>query len=334
MEYINKIPDWDGKKILIIRLDRLGDLIISTPIMQTIKNTYPNSQVDLLGSSLNCALNNYCNYIDNVYTYNKKKIFSNFKLLLSLRAKKYDVVICLAPQSRSANFFVKYINARVRVAVFEPPEICKKFYTHSSLAVQESHVAKFYQKSLEQMGFSVLSNLPIINVPQNIIDKVEANYPTNSKKMRIIISIGNIKRPHKRWDIKKYSDVVKHLYEKYNKDEQLLDIFLMVGKSDLALLEEFTNAPKEYYTLYIGTDIGESAALIDKSNLFICTSSGPSHIAASTSCPILSLLNPYMYEVWRPLRENDKCIVNENIHDISVEEVVENIELYIKEWQQ
>ncbi len=333
MEYLTHRPDWDGKKILLVRLDRLGDLIVSTSAMQAIRKTFPQSQIDLLGSSLNCALFSCCDYLDNTYCYDKKRLFASLKLLFTLRAQKYDVVICLTPQSRSSNFFVKNLGAPIKLALCVPPTKFQKIYTLSAKQSPKSHIMEFLQENMKEMGFEVPTLKPIISIPQSSFDTVNAAYPKDPEKMRIIFSIGNIKRPHKRWGIEKYAEVVKALYKKYNSEIKELELIIMTGKSDLPLLDEFTHTPKDYYKLYIGTSIAESAALIENSDLFICTSSGPSHIAASTSCPILSIITSYMYDVWRPLRENDVCVVNDNLENIEVKEVLESIETYIDKWK-
>ncbi len=329
MEYLRKKPDWNNKKILLIRLDRLGDLIVSTPAMRAIRKAFPDSQIDLLGSHMNRALFKYCEYLDNTYCYDKRHLLDAVKLIFSLRAKKYDVVICLSPHSKTSNFYTQCIGAPIKLAICEPPKKHQKIYTYSAPASSQANILEFYKDCMEQMGFEMPEINPVINIPSSVREDIDLTFPKNTEKKRIIISIGNILRPHKRWKVSYYAQVIKSLHEKYNSEKQLLDIIIMVGKSDLPLLDELGDLPKDYYTLYIGTDIAQSAALIDNSNLFVCTSSGPSHIAASTSCPILSLITPYMYNHWRPIREHDTCIVNEDIHSIKVEEVVERIEQYI-----
>ncbi len=333
MEYLTQKPEWDGKKILLVRLDRLGDLIVSTPAMQAVKNTFPHSQVDLLGSSLNRALFKYCDYIDNTYCYDKKHLFNAIKLIFTLRAQKYDVVICLTPHSKSTNFFVKCIGAPINLAACAAPEKFQKLYTYSIVQSSKSHILEFMQENMQNMGFKTTSLNPVINIPSSVLENVKEKFPKNPNTKRLILSIGNIKRPHKRWSMANYAEVVKYIHQKYNSTKQQIETVVMTGKGDLPLLDEFNNVPKDNYTLFIGTDIAESAAFIDQSDLFVCTSSGPSHIAASTSCSILSIITSYMYEVWRPLRKNDKCAVSDNLKDIKVEEVIEKIEEYIAKWE-
>ncbi len=330
MQYLHERPNWDRKKILLIRLDRLGDLIVSTPTMQAIKKTFPNSKLDLLASNMNCALLKYCDYLDYTYIYNKKKPLEALKLLFKLRKEKYDVIICLAPHSKSCNFFTKYISAPIKLAFFEPPTKFQNTYTYSAPKSTKNHLMEEYQDNAKKMGFESPGLKPIINVPTKTYEEINAKFPKNTEKMRITISVGNIKRPHKRWPAQKYAQVIQYLNEKYNQNEHKLEIYVMSGVSDLAIMEEFKEVPQNYFTLYVGKDIAQSAAFIENCDLFICTSSGPSHIAASTKCPILSIISPYMYKVWRPLRENDQHIVNKPIQNIEVAEVIQKIEDYIR----
>ncbi len=334
MEFITKRPDWNNKKILLMRLDKLGDLIVTTPFMKAIRDTYPNAQIDLLGSNMNRAFFSYCNYIDTIYRYDKRQPLSIIKLFFTLRAQEYDVIVNFVANSATSNIFMQYLGASTRLCVPIALSENQKYYTHSSPHPKTSHLMEMFQEMAEKMGFESISLRPILPILPETYTKIEAQYPKKANTMRIIISLGNLKRPHNRWSSENYAKVVELLHKKYNYDEQLLDVLIMIGKADMPLLEELKSLPKEYYTLYIGTDIAESAALIDKSDLFICTSSGPSHIASSTSCPILSIMTPNMYKFWRPIREHNTYLVNENLQEIRVEEVLEKIDNYIDTFQE
>ncbi len=45
-----KIEINDGDRILISRTDKLGDLVLALPFVETIKSRYPNCRVDVLAS--------------------------------------------------------------------------------------------------------------------------------------------------------------------------------------------------------------------------------------------------------------------------------------------
>jgi len=83
-------------KILIIRQhNKLGDLLAGVSLFRAIKETYPGSNITLVGSPFNSPgmINN--KFIDRIFVYDKKKLFNPFYLLKAWRLlrEEYDIVI-------------------------------------------------------------------------------------------------------------------------------------------------------------------------------------------------------------------------------------------------
>lgn len=79
-------------KILIIRLGRIGDMILSTPVFFHIKEHMPGSKIHVLASGVNQSVIKYSSYIDNSYILDKNPT-KLFKLIAKLRKEKYDIVL-------------------------------------------------------------------------------------------------------------------------------------------------------------------------------------------------------------------------------------------------
>ena len=68
------------RNICICRIDRMGDLIISTPVIKIIRKIWPNSNITLLASSLNAKVLQKSSLIDEtIIIENKSDIFKNFR---------------------------------------------------------------------------------------------------------------------------------------------------------------------------------------------------------------------------------------------------------------
>ena len=61
-----------SKKVLILKYDRIGDMIVTTPIFRELKNAYPNCSLSVLASEENKDVIKYNPYIDNIYVNYKK----------------------------------------------------------------------------------------------------------------------------------------------------------------------------------------------------------------------------------------------------------------------
>jgi ADP-heptose:LPS heptosyltransferase len=81
-------------KILIFRYDRIGDMIVTTPLIGALKKSFPNSKLIILASEVNaCVLTNN-QYVDKIQKY-PKNIFLAILCLIRLRAEEIDLLVDL-----------------------------------------------------------------------------------------------------------------------------------------------------------------------------------------------------------------------------------------------
>lgn len=107
------IDEYSINKILFLRQDRIGDLIISEPIIRLLRTKYPKLRLDILLSKNNqsafCGLSQY---IDNKYIY-QKDLINDYQLLKRLKKGKYDLVVDLMDKkSSTSGLIIKMINPK------------------------------------------------------------------------------------------------------------------------------------------------------------------------------------------------------------------------------
>ncbi|MCS6999435.1 MAG: glycosyltransferase family 9 protein [Bacteroidota bacterium] len=107
-------------RILLLRQDRLGDVLCSTPVLQALRAHYPTAQIDMLLSRNNWELaplvRHWC---DRVWRYDKT-ILSFHRLRCKLQRQQYDVVVDLMDNpSTTSTMFVKGLTAPMKVGVFK-----------------------------------------------------------------------------------------------------------------------------------------------------------------------------------------------------------------------
>jgi len=83
----------DAKKILVLKYDRIGDMIVATPIFRELKKKYPSISISVLASKGNKDVIKYNPYVDNIYTNYKNSLLGDFSSLLKLRKERFDVCI-------------------------------------------------------------------------------------------------------------------------------------------------------------------------------------------------------------------------------------------------
>ena len=110
----------DIKKILIIRPNhRLGNLLLTTPLIQEIIDTFPNAQIDILvkGNLAPILYENFTNINDYIVLPRKpfKELITYAKVWLSVKSKTYDLVINAVKDSSSGKLLTGFSNAKLKV---------------------------------------------------------------------------------------------------------------------------------------------------------------------------------------------------------------------------
>lgn len=83
------------KSVLIIQTAFIGDVILSTVLVENIKRNFPDAKIDFLTKKGNESLLENHPYLSNVFTWNKKegKYRHLFQLLKTIRRQRYDLII-------------------------------------------------------------------------------------------------------------------------------------------------------------------------------------------------------------------------------------------------
>ncbi|GHD71105.1 glycosyltransferase family 9 protein [Vogesella fluminis] len=109
-------------KILVIRRDNIGDLVLTTPLLASLRRAYPAAHIAALVNTYNQAVLAHCPDIDALHVYEKAKHlpgsklaiwWRTLKLVLALKRQRFDVVILAGNgYSRQAAKFARLVGAR------------------------------------------------------------------------------------------------------------------------------------------------------------------------------------------------------------------------------
>ena len=111
------------KKILLINLKYLGDLVVCSPVYRSLKTNYPESEITIVVRKGYKGLFEFDKNIDNVIEFdlsaerklkNFKKIVSGIKFILDIRSYGFDMVITFHPTDRIA-FWSFFSGAKYRI---------------------------------------------------------------------------------------------------------------------------------------------------------------------------------------------------------------------------
>jgi ADP-heptose:LPS heptosyltransferase len=141
----------DVKKLLILRYDRIGDMIVTTPIVRKLKQARPGITIGIMASEKNAPIIKANPNVDHVYVVYKNWI----KLFLEiLRARKegYDVVLNFIFNRTTSGGLLANLIAPNGIKVGQGAEKYR-FYFNSLLSLQraQTHMARILADFMEEV---------------------------------------------------------------------------------------------------------------------------------------------------------------------------------------
>ena len=277
------------KKILLVRTDRIGDLIESLPAVTALRRRFPQSRIAFLATSytsdilLDVAEINEVLVFDQNYSPSRKQAF--FK---SLRAEKFDLAISLAPYFKGALLAFKS-GARWRIGY--PDRAAGFLLTHKADSVDLlKHETESVLALTRIAGVDSLEPRAVISVNQKAssfaLDFMRDSALTPAD-IKICIHPGG-SQPHTRWPAARYAQTASALMEKYS-----AKVIFAAGPLDQAVLKEILSLMlKKPLVAPAGMRLRELAALIKNCDIFLGNNSGPMHIAAAVGTPVVAIFGP------------------------------------------
>jgi ADP-heptose:LPS heptosyltransferase len=89
------IPRWDSRpmRLLYLRFERIGDLIMATAVIRAIKQAHPQLSIDVLATPGNAPVLDNNPHVDEVLILNNKVRGGYARALRAVRRKRYDVIV-------------------------------------------------------------------------------------------------------------------------------------------------------------------------------------------------------------------------------------------------
>ncbi|HUF13201.1 MAG TPA: glycosyltransferase family 9 protein [Longimicrobiales bacterium] len=89
------LPDWSARphRVLYLRYDRIGDMILATPLIRAIARSHPRMTVDVLASAGNASILEGNGDVGSVVLFNRKSLTSSLRAWRALRRARYDAIV-------------------------------------------------------------------------------------------------------------------------------------------------------------------------------------------------------------------------------------------------
>jgi heptosyltransferase-1 len=308
------------KKILLIKLSAMGDVVHTFPVLNKLRRRYPKARIDWLAGSGVTELLAENPAIDNVIEFVREEwskpwqvapYVSAARLVATLRAAEYDLALDLQGQLRSA-VFAFASGAPVRIGFDKPradrwktlsrkiPAEAKKHawqgaregsylaYTdHISLPTLDAHPVERYLGVAPMLGLDDGAPDFAFPIPAEASTRIDAllDYYGVAKTRLVAVAPGTVWET-KQWQSGGFAEVARHFLKKK------LAVVLIGSDRERAICDEIAGLAKGTVNLAGETTLPELAALLRRATICVTNDSGPMHLAVALGRPVVAVFGP------------------------------------------
>ncbi|MBQ3437458.1 MAG: glycosyltransferase family 9 protein [Fusobacterium sp.] len=278
------------KRILVSRTDKIGDLVLSIPSFFMLKKMYPNAELIVLVRKYNYEIVRNLDYIDRVI---KIDDYTKAELLEKIAYFKADVFIALYNDEYVANL-AKASKAKIKIG---PLSKLNSIFTYNKGVLQKRSLSVKNEgeynldlvKKLNVNRFKVcyeLNNKIILTEENKKI--ADLYFKENNIAGRILVVNPFIGGSAKNIRDEEYARILKRIKNEFSEKLNII-ITCYIDDEERALKLKEMIGEDEVYVFANGASILNTASIIDRANIYLGASTGPTHIAGALNKGIVAI---------------------------------------------
>jgi len=306
------------KSILLIRLDHLGDVLLTTPAVRSIRQRFPHARVTMVvkGWSVEAIKNNP--HIDKIIIFNPFWTVSNqegmktegvagiYQLIRQLQRERFDLAIDFKGDFR--NILIAYLSGakrRISYAIRGGGFLL----TDSVPYEQEIHQIDINLNLLAPLGnYSEDIHMELYFADEDMAraEQIFEQERIDLKRRTIALHHGGAS-PYKRWDMEKFIALAQRLTE-----NDSTNVLMFGGPYERKALQLRRKPDKGIFAMPDMT-ICQMAAAFKRCDLLVCNDSGPMHIGLAVGTPTVAIFGPTFADRFGPKDLNGNRIIRSHL---------------------
>ncbi len=282
------------EKILVIRVGRVGDLVMITPALSALLRSYPDAEFHLLvGQDSAHVLKNFDPRITRVHVYDRR-FLRNWKRKNTLKDLEH--------QNFSRAFSLETNPYYHKLA----ENLCSEVYSVDN-SVPNIHYSQRCLEAVQQSLPETLEqdwiSLPVIEKGRTLAEDMLQKAGIEPGTLLIGMHLGNSSmqslffmksknKLHRSWPLKNFADLAKKLVQ-YGKEHDLpLKVIVDILPEEQALGHDLLKLCDGAVTLLQSPPNFERyKALLERLSVLVTSNTGPMHIAAAVGTPVVALFS-------------------------------------------
>jgi len=303
------------KKLLITRLDSIGDVVLSTPTLEPLKRKFQEASISYLLSSQSKDIIGGNPYIDEIITYEAPWHFSKgimndiknyLKVLRLLRSKKFDLVIDLEGNAKSI-LFISYMS--------KIPHRVSRAWTGGGYLLtrvvpwddKTKHMIEYQLDIVKDIG--VQASKIEMYIPVGFNDRKFVNLLLENNGVKdgdFFVVLSPVARHRTRlWSFENFAEIGDWLAHSFHAK------IVITGAPNEAQNAKIINESMEEHAIILAgktKTLKHLAAVMEKASLVIGIESSPMHIAAAVKTPTVALYSTGLLSEYRPYGDIHRAI--------------------------
>jgi len=308
----NQIDVNDPLKILIIRLSSIGDILLTTPFIRQIKNTFKKAQIDFVIKDIFKELVIENPNLDNVYILKQLDGKQDLKRLKDqLTMFSYDIIFDLHNNIRS-NYLKKSLKAKIKRTI-KKNKLEQFFLVHCKKDIYKNSV------SIPDRYLAVAVDFRVVDDGKGLEFFWKKESEKAAKKIAETAGL-NINIPYiclapgagfftKRWPIEYFKETVKKI------EQQLQYQIVVLGDKKEEELGRILRASGSAFDLTGKLSLTETGILLSLGSALISNDSGLMHMATAVNTPVVAIFGSTVRQLgFFPYRGRSVVIENKRLH--------------------
>jgi lipopolysaccharide heptosyltransferase II len=291
----------EARRLLCIRLDAMGDVLMTSPALHALKAAHPDRHLTLMTSASGARIAAMIPAIDAVLRYDppwmkatapRPDAAADLDMIQALKAQAFDGVVIFTvysqnPLPAAMMCYLADIPLRLAHCHENPYQLLTDWLPDPEPQQLVRHEARRQLDLVASIGCRPDSEKLQLAIPATALQAVQQRLAAAgiSRQRPMIVLHSGATAPSRCYPPEKFAVAARHLVEQL--DAQL--IFTGSG-AETAMVQAIQAAMKApSWSFAGGLDLPELAALIQQADLLVSNNTGPAHIAAAVQTPVVDL---------------------------------------------
>jgi len=273
-----------------VRTDRIGDVLLSTPVIKALRDAYPNAYIAMMVAPAAKDVVQGHSYLDEVFIYDKDGLHKSWagsvRFALNLKKNKFDLAVVLHPANR-AHLVAFLSGIPKRVGYNRKMGFLLTDRLSHTKQLGHKHESEYSLDMVRYLGVEPQDKdlfMPIRPESEVWVGQLLRKEGIQEADSLLAIHPG-AGCPSKIWPSERFAEAADKLIDKYG-----FKVLLISGPKDINLAGKvIKNLRHPAVNLAGKTSVSQLASVFKRCRLVISNDSGPVHIASGVGVPVISI---------------------------------------------